>query len=156
MRYSRAVYRRRSGKAVPASWTNAEIELVAERAYQLHLQGKHLDATIIFEGILAIDPENVYCLKALAALSLKLGSPEDVLKYADRALTLSPNEVEALACRCEANILLNRIADAQRDLESIRRLRAEAHVVRLAMRIASVGKSPSNLLPDATSRELER
>lgn len=141
---------------MPAPWTNREIELVAERAYQLHLQGKHLDAAIIFEGLLAIDPRNVYCLEAMAALSLKLGSAQDALEYADRALAFSPNQVEALACRCEANILLNRFDEAQQDVESMKRLRAKAHVARLAMRIANAEKFSSNLLPDATPRELDR
>lgn len=141
---------------MPVPWTNAEIELVAERAYQLHLQGKHSDAAIIFEGLLAIDPRNLYCLEALAALSLKLGSAEDALDYADRALEFSPDRVEARACRCEANVLLNHFAEAQQDLELLRRLRAETQVARLAMRIASATKLSSNLLPDATSQELNR
>ena len=139
-----------------AAWTNGEIELVAERAYQLHLQGKHVDAAIIFEGLLAIDPRNLYCLEALAALSLKLGSAEKALHYADRALALSPRDLEALACRCEANILLNRLAAARQDLESINRLRAKSHAARLSLRVAQAEKFSSNLLPDATSAELDR
>jgi len=141
---------------VAATWTNGEIELVAERAYQLHLQGKHVDAAIIFEGLLAIDPRNLYCLQALAALSLKLGSAEKALQYADRALALSPRDLEALACRCEANILLNRLAAARQDLEAINRLRAKSHAARLSLRIAQAEKFSSNLLPDATSPELDR
>ncbi len=141
---------------MPASWTNTEIQLVAELAYQLHLQGKHQDAAIILKGLLAIDPRNVYCLEALAALSLKLGSAEEALEYANRALDFSPNQVEALACRCEANVLLNRFAEAQQDLESMRQLPAGAHVIRLAMRIANAERYLSNLSPDATLRELDR
>jgi predicted Zn-dependent protease len=139
-----------------APWTNVEIELLAEWAYQLHLQGKHSDAAIIFEGLLAIDPRNVYCLEALAALSLKSGSAEDALEYADRALALSPDRVEALACRCEANVRLSRFAEAQQDLEGMKQLREEVPAARFSMRIASAGNSSSNLLPDATSRELDR
>jgi predicted Zn-dependent protease len=139
-----------------ASWTTEEIELVAERAYQLHLQGKHLDAAIIFEGLLAVDPRNVYCMEALAALSLKLGSPENALEYANHALAFAPSQVEALACRCEANLLLNRFAAAQQDLESIEELQAKTHVARLTMRIANAKKiSPDSPL-HTTSRELER
>ena len=137
-------------------WTDAEIELVAERAYELHLQGKYLDATTIFNGLLAIDPRNVYCLEALAALSLKLGLAENALDNANRALAFSPGRVEALACRCEANLLLNRFAAAQQDLELMKQLRANAHVARLAMRIASAGKFLSNSLPDTTSQEVGR
>ena len=139
-----------------APWSNAEIELVAERAYQLHLQGKDTEAAILFKGLLAIDPRNLYCLNALAALSLKLGSPEQALTYADRALAFSPNQIDALACRCEANIILNRLPEAQHDLESLKRLPARTHVARLGMRLAAAGDFSSNLLPDATSRELER
>lgn len=155
MKCSRAAYRRRSAETVPSLWTNREIELVAERAYQLHLQGKHRDAAIIFEGLLAIDPRNVYCLGAMAALSLKLGAAESALEYADRALAFSPNQMEALACRCEANVLLNRFAEARQDLELMKQVRADAHVARLALRIANAGES-TNLLPDATSREFDR
>lgn len=126
---------------MPAAWTSTEIELVAERAYHLHLQGKHLDAATIFEGLLAIDPRNLYCLKALAALSLKLGSAESALHYAERALELSHNQVDALACRCEANVLLNRLAAAREDLEAIKQFRAKTHAARLTLRIASAEKN---------------
>ena len=156
MRFFRAAYRRRSGKSVSASWSNGEIELVADLAYQLHLQGKHVDAATIFEGLLAIDPRNIYCLEALAALSLKIGSAEDALEYANRALAFSPKQLEALACRCEANVLLNRFAEAQQDVESLEHLGAKAHSARLTMRIANAKKFSPDLLPDATSRELDR
>jgi predicted Zn-dependent protease len=141
---------------VPASWTIAEFQLVAELAYELHLQGKDHDAAIIFEGLLALDPRNVYCLESLAALSLKLGSAAEALHYADRALQLSPNQVKALACRGEANVLLSRLKEAEDDLESMKQLSAHAQVARLGMRIANAERSSSNLLPDATLRELDR
>jgi predicted Zn-dependent protease len=139
-----------------AAWTNEEIELVAERAYQLHLQGKNEDALTIFEGLLTIDPRNVYCLQAVAALNLSSGSVEKAVEYASRALAFSPKLVEALACRCEANVTLRRLTPAQQDLESLRQLRAGAHVARLAMRLASASKSSTNLLPDATMPQLDR
>jgi hypothetical protein len=41
------------------SWTADEIQLIAQRAYDLHLQGKNSDAFEIFAGLVAIDPENV-------------------------------------------------------------------------------------------------
>ena len=133
-----------------ATWTNAEIELVAERAYQLHLQGRHSEAAIIFEGLLAIDPRNAYCLEALTALSLRLGSAQDAIKYADRALALVPDNLEALACRCEANILLNRFPDARKDLQAMQSMGAQTHVARLTMRIGSAEKFAFHARPDAT------
>jgi predicted Zn-dependent protease len=135
---------------LPATWTNAEIELLAERAYQLHLQGKHSDASIIFEGLLAIDPRNVYCLQALAALSLRLGSAQDAIQYADRALALAPDSLEALACRCEANVCLGRYSEAHQDLLRLKTMEAKTQVTRLRMRIASAEKFGFRGLPDAT------
>jgi predicted Zn-dependent protease len=141
---------------MPVSWTDAEIELVAERAYELQLQGKYLDAAALFEGLLAIDPRNLYCLEALAALSLKLGSAENALEYANRALALLPGQVKALSCRCEANLLLNNFAAAQEDFQSMKQPESNVQVARLAMRIANAGKLPPNSLPDTTSQEVDR
>lgn len=135
---------------MPATWTNAEIELIAERAYQLHLQGRHSEAAIIFEGLLAIDPRNVYCLEALAALSIQLGSAPDAMKYANGALAFAPDSVPALACRCEANVLQNRFSEAWHDLELMKSMGAETHVARLTMRIASAEKFALNARSDAT------
>ncbi|HEY7211597.1 MAG TPA: hypothetical protein VH477_15085 [Bryobacteraceae bacterium] len=141
---------------MPTVWTDREIKLLAERAYQLHLQGKYLDAAIIFEGLLAIDPRNIYCLQALSALNLKLGSIEDALGYANRALALLPEQVDALACRCEVNIQLKRFAAAQQDLRLLQQLRADAHVARLTMRIDNAEKFSTDLLSEATSQQLGR
>ena len=136
---------------MPAHWSNEEIELLAERAYQLYLQGKNEDARIIFEGLIAIDPRNVYCLEALASLHLLLGSVQLAVDYADRALAFSPRRVNALACRCEGNLRLGRLQPAQQDLEVLAQLRAEAQVARLAIQLANAKKFAVNLLPGATS-----
>lgn len=138
------------------AWTTEEIELVAERAYQLHLQGKDREALTIFEGLIAINPRNVYCLEALAALHLKIGMPEQAVDYATRALAFSPKAIEALVCRCEANIALNRLALAQQDLDTLRGLRSNAQVARLKMRITHAAKFLKKLLPEATFRSLDR
>lgn len=138
------------------AWTREEIELVMERAYELCLQGKHQDGFIIFEGLLALDPGNVYCLESMAALSLTMGEPQNAIDYATLALTFAPRQTEALAKRCEANVILGRLGAAQQDLEALRLLRANAHVKRLSLRMAHAGKSQNNLPPRATLRQLER
>ncbi len=138
-----------------AAWTNDEIELVAELGYELHLQGKNREARVIFEGLLAVDPRNLYCLEALAALNLALGEPTQAVECASRALALSPNRIEALASRCEGNVLLYRFMHAQRDLEALKQLEAP-QVARLGMRIASAQKLSTSLLSDATLPEPDR
>jgi tetratricopeptide (TPR) repeat protein len=137
-------------------WTKDEIDLVAERAYELCQQGKYREAFTIFEGLLAIDTRNVYCLESLAALCLTLGSPESALEYATAALTFSPRSPEALTRRCEAYLLLGRITPAQQDLDVLRQLRVNAQVRRLTLRMANTVKNANNLLPRATIRQIER
>jgi predicted Zn-dependent protease len=117
------------------SWTADEIQLIAQRAYDLHLQGKNFDALQIFAGLVAIDPQNVYCLDALTALSLALNQPEQALHYASALLRTAPHHTEAIARRCEANIRLHRLEDAQRDLELLKQAGATTHYNRMNMRV---------------------
>ncbi len=137
------------------AWTDKEIELVAERAYQLHLQGRNQDALIIFEGLHAIDPQNVYCLQALASLNLAFDSPERAAEYASQVLALSPGQIEALACRCEAYLRLGQFEAAQQDLELLKLSYAPAYVAQLTMRLMNAEKYPIDLVSDATLPELE-
>lgn len=140
-----------------STWTEEEIDLVAERAYQLHLQGRDQEALTIFEGLVTIDPRNVYCLEALASLYLKANAAERAVDYASRALAFSPRAINAIACRCEANVILNRIALAQQDLEMLRGLRANTQVARLNMRITHATRSSQKKLPlNATLPPLHR
>lgn len=139
-----------------AAWTDREIELIAERAYQLHLQGRNQDAFVIFEGLLAIDPQNVYCLQALASLYLMFDAPQKAVEYASQALAFSPGHIEALACRCEAYLRLKQFGAAQQDLELLKRSYAPAYVAQLTMRMTSAKRFSTNWLLDATTPELER
>jgi hypothetical protein len=51
-----------------AGWSQEEIYYIAERAYRLYLQGRLREAAILFAGLIAIDPENAYCRRALASI----------------------------------------------------------------------------------------
>jgi predicted Zn-dependent protease len=118
-----------------ATWEADEIQLIAQRAYDLHLQGKNADALQIFAGLIEIDPQNAYCLDALTALSLAMDQPEQALQYASALLSTSPHQTDAIARRCEANIRLHRLEDVQRDLELLKQAGAMAHYNRVNMRM---------------------
>jgi len=118
-----------------ARWTADEIRLIAQRAYDLHLQGKNADAFEIFAGLIEIDPQNAYCLDALTALSLALDRPEQALEYASALLSRSPYHTEAIARRCEANMRLDRIEEAERDLELLEQAGSMVHYNRVKMRL---------------------
>src|SRR6516162_3414987 len=102
-------------------WTAENFHLIAERAYQLHLQGQHGQALTIICGLLALNPGDPYCLDAAAALSLALGQPQDAVQYASLLLDIYPHHSQALARRCEANVLLGRLQEARDDLSLLKR-----------------------------------
>ena len=124
-------------------WTEEDIYLVAQYAYELHLEGYNYDAAVIFEGLLAINPDNTYCRDALAALSLALGRPEDAARRASEVLELRANHADSLARRCEAFLQLERIEDAKSDLEALRRMNAVSHSNRMQLRVQTVTEEKS-------------
>jgi tetratricopeptide (TPR) repeat protein len=123
------------------TWTAEEVGLVAQRGYDLHLQGKNLDALTIFEGILAIEPNNLYCLDALAALWLKLGSPEKSIEYCNRLLAHDPKNADGLARRCEAFVQADRLELAAQDLGLMQQqVGASRQVERMKLRVSAAAR----------------
>jgi predicted Zn-dependent protease len=129
-----------------SGWTTHEVELVAQRGYDLHLQGKNIEALTIFEGLIEVQPRNVYCLDALAALTLAMGQPEKAAEYATLALALEPQRPEILARRCEAFLRLGMVDPATRDLALLEQLNAAKYVKRMKLRIAATANSKKTLL----------
>jgi predicted Zn-dependent protease len=105
-------------------WTREEIYHVAERAYRLYRQGRLSDAGILFEGLTAVDPENVYCQRALAAICMGLNQHGAAIRHLDAILGRDRFDVEALAGRCEALIAMKDLAAARRDFETLSTLPA--------------------------------
>ena len=77
-----------------------EIYYVAERGYRLY-EGRLREAAILFEGLIVIDPENAYCRKALAAISIGLGQHWLAVRQLSAIIARDPLDTDALARRCE-------------------------------------------------------
>jgi len=107
-----------------AEWSREEIYYIAERAHHLYRQGRFDDAGILFEGLTAIDPENVYCRKALAAVYMALREYGIALRHLTGVLSRDRFDAEALAGRCEALIATKDLAAAHRDLQLLSTLPA--------------------------------
>lgn len=91
MKYSLTSLPRDRVKAtmLPA-WSPKDVYFIAERAYGLYRQGRLREAAVLFEGLVIVDPENVYCRKALTAVCIGLGehqfaSPEALTTFAPHA-----------------------------------------------------------------------
>jgi hypothetical protein len=100
-------------------WSREEIYCVSERGYRLYREGRVVEAGILFEGLMVIDPENAYCRKALAAISIRLGRQDLAIRHLSAIIARDPLDVDALARRCEMWIILGDLAAAGRDLDSL-------------------------------------
>ena len=115
-------------------WSQDEIFLVAQRGHALFLQGRYEEATIIFEGLRTVDPTNVYCANALAALYIRNGQVSRAVELLGRILETYPDDVQSRARRCEALLMLGRLGDARKDWSILRSL-STAEVARLRILI---------------------
>jgi tetratricopeptide (TPR) repeat protein len=102
-------------------WTEEEAFLVAERGHALLLQGRYKEATIIFEGLVALDPSNVYCVNALAALYIRQGKIVGAIELLTRILEIYPNDVDTRARRCEALLMVGHVKEARKDWDALSR-----------------------------------
>jgi tetratricopeptide (TPR) repeat protein len=119
-------------------WSREEVYYVAERGYRLYCEGRLHEAAILFAGLVAIDPENAYCRRALAAISSGLGQFGSAIRHRNAILECDHNDMDALAGRCEALMAAGDFRAARRDLDSLAVLPDGAqHASRLRLRFLS-------------------
>lgn len=100
-----------------ADWNKDEIRIISEIAYSLAQQGRHTEAVVIFEGLLAIAPATAYFQAALGALHLRLKNPARAIQHLDAALRIEGADVVSSVNRGEAHLLNGDVAEARKDLE---------------------------------------
>jgi len=93
--------------------------LLSARALALTALGRDEAAVAAARVALAADPDNPPVLNALALSLQRLGGFEEALAALDRAVAAAPREARALANRAALKSLLNRPAEAARDLEGV-------------------------------------
>ena len=123
-------------------WTEEDVYRIAERGYSLHLQGRYREAAVIFEGLVAADPENSYCRQALAAARLALGEPQRAIDQLSPLIHRNPDELAARTRRFEAYLQAENLAGALADFELLRRLLPRSEFRRLELLLeAAVSKA---------------
>ncbi len=122
-------------------WTSEEIYLLAERGYAFYRQGRYEEAAVIFDGLLTLDPLNVYCRTALAAVCLAMGHAQRAANELSVLLERNPADHEARARRCEAYCDLKRWSEARQDLAILQRNGEQNHARRLAWRVQAGASS---------------
>ena len=84
--------------------------------------GRHDDATDLFETALAVDPRNRTAYLGLARVAQAQRLPGKAIRLYQDALTIEPNDVNALAGQGEAMVQRGAVDRAKRNLERIRTL----------------------------------
>jgi hypothetical protein len=129
---------------MPVLWSREEIYYVAERGYRLYLEGELHRAAILFEGLVAIDSENAYCRKALGAIASALGQARQAAGHFDVLIARDRFDIEALAGRCEALMVIGDLSAARRDLASLAMLPGGVeHARRLTLQVQQQPDSPA-------------
>ena len=93
--------------------------LLSARVLALTALARDQEAVAASRRALAVDPENLPVFKALALSLQRLGGFEEAVAVLDRAIQVAPKDVQALSGRAALKSLLNRPAEAARDLEAI-------------------------------------
>lgn len=115
------------------SWPAQDIYLVADKAYQLYQQGHLREAQLLFEGLLAIVPENRYCRLALSAVFASMNDLSSALTQLDEWIARDPRDIEARARRCEVCLRLDLAERTHEDFAILQRAQASAHIARLRL-----------------------
>jgi tetratricopeptide (TPR) repeat protein len=123
-------------------WTEEDIYMIAERAYSLYLQGRYREAAVIFEGLVAADPDNRYCRDALAAVWLAVGEPEKAVEQLTFLLRLRSDDLAARARRLEACLEAGNRTAALADFEVLKDLLPRSEVQRLRFRLEAAAAPP--------------
>ena len=127
-----------------SNWTEEDIYLIAELGHSLHLQGHYREAAIIFQGLVAVDPENHYCLEALAAAWLALEEPGRAVGHIDTLLARRPDDLSARARRLETVLLLGKLDAAVKDFEFLQHLLPAAETRRLQLALEAAHRPRKN------------
>lgn len=93
--------------------------LLSARVLALTALGRDATAVAAARVALATDPDNPPVLNALALSLQRLGGFEEALAALDRAVAAAPKDASTLASRAALKSLLNRPAEAARDLEAV-------------------------------------
>ena len=123
-----------------SEWPAEDIYRIAERGRSLHMQGKYPEAIVIFEGLLAADPQNAYCREALAAAWLAMGEPQQAIEQFDTLIRQTPGNLVARAHRTEAHLQAGNLDAARSDFEFLRRLLPDSEIRRLELALETAAR----------------
>lgn len=122
------------------NFSEDEIYVIAQRAYELALQGAHDDAAVLLEGLIAINSNDGYAAATLAAVRLKQGRAADAVELLEQRRREEPRDAKAGLLLVETYVDLGRLADADRLARELKTFGIEAPE-RLRLRLLAARQS---------------
>jgi tetratricopeptide (TPR) repeat protein len=104
--------------------------------------GQFQAADDAFETALAVDPRNRQAFIALARVAAKQKLYGQAIRYTNKALSLEPNDVDALALQGDAMVQLGATARAQQNLAKVRQLCGAKSCVQATTLAATIARGP--------------
>jgi tetratricopeptide (TPR) repeat protein len=95
-------------------WTDVHTDEMRHAAYAYVRQGKYDIALPLFEGLVVLEPEDVYSMQVLGALYVQLGEPLKAIKHLDQALQIDADHGPTLLNLTKAFFMAGRIEDGLR------------------------------------------
>ncbi|MCL2314529.1 MAG: hypothetical protein FWC28_04670 [Proteobacteria bacterium] len=104
-----------------------EMIYIAEMGYNLFQQGRYKDAKVIYEGLVALDPDIWYFHAALGAIQLEAKEAgltdeefnlDTALASLNRSLELNPQDIASCVNRAEVYLYQAKVVEAVNDLKA--------------------------------------
>jgi predicted Zn-dependent protease len=95
---------------------------------------------VIFQGLVAADPQDRYCRESLAAALLGLEEPERAIDQLDVLLTRDPGDLAVRARRLEAYLMAGNFPAAVRDFEYLKHLLPSHQIRRLELSLEAAAR----------------
>lgn len=95
-------------------WTEEHTEEMRYAGYSYVRQGKYDIALPLFEGLVVLEPNDVYNMQVLGAIYVQLGEPQKAIVQLDRALQMEADHGPTLLNLTKAFFMAGRRTDGIR------------------------------------------
>jgi tetratricopeptide (TPR) repeat protein len=103
--------------AVELGITPAEIASLILLGHSLYEQGKLIEARMIFEGIVLLQPENPYSFAVLGGIHQQMNEYESAIESYSKVLEVYSRDTNTLMNRGECYLNLGRLTEAANDFK---------------------------------------
>lgn len=114
-----------------------------QQARALAAAGKYEEAQTALEASLAVDPRNRFAYVEAARVAEKQKLFGKAIRFTNKALSMEPNDIEALAVQGSAMVELGALARAQGNLTKIKTICAKSPCPQASQLSAAIGRGPT-------------